>query len=83
MGEGSLALVHINLKLSCPSVEQFAGGLTPERANVGEWHARLAECIYHLRVSQLARRVVAIPRAGVHRCWCEQALGPIGSQPFS
>ena len=68
MGEGSLALVRISFELSCPSIELFPGGPTPECANVGERHARLTERIYHTGVSQLARGVVAIPRSRVYRC---------------
>jgi hypothetical protein len=82
VGEGSLAVVRISFKLSCPSIELFPGGPTPECANVGERHARLTERIYHPCVSQLARGVIAIPRTRVHRCRCKQALGRIRSKPF-
>jgi hypothetical protein len=38
--EGSLAVVRIGFELSRPDIELFPGGLTPEFADVGQWHAR-------------------------------------------
>ena len=74
-GERPLAMVRIGLELSFPGIELFPRRLTHEGANVGERHASLTERIDHLGVSQLAWRVVAIPRARVDRCRSEEALG--------
>ena len=45
--------------------------------DIGEWHSRLTERINDQSVSQLTRRVVAIPRARVDRCRGEKPSGRV------
>src|ERR1700733_8255137 len=53
-----------------------------EHPDVGEWDVGLPQCINHLGISQLTRRVVAVARNRVDRSRSEQALGRIRSEPF-
>jgi hypothetical protein len=82
VGEGPLPVVRVRFELLCPSVELLPGGPPPEGANVGERYACLPERIYQPSIGQLAGGVVAIPRARVHCCRCEQSLGRVRSEPF-
>ncbi len=68
MGEGSLAVVSVCVKVSRPSIELFLGRPKPECTNLDKWHASLAKCIDHSSVSQLVRGVVPIARSRVDRC---------------
>jgi hypothetical protein len=51
--EGFLAVARVGFELSRPDAKLFLGGLTQERADVGERHTRVTERIDHQGLNQL------------------------------
>jgi hypothetical protein len=60
-GKSSVSGVRIGVELRLPRIELFPRWPKHEGADVGERHVGLSQSVDHLGISQLARRVVAVP----------------------